>query len=234
MSSAGRLAGVFVSPGPTFADIAAAPHFVLAWCVMAVAGLAFAYTLLHRIGAEALARQSLLASARGRAMSPDQMNAAIAVSAKVFNVSFYAGPVINIAFLLLLGLIVLGIANFLLGYEANYKQALAVTTHAYLTQTLYALLVCLAAWLMPNPANFQLANPLGSNLGYFLDRSATSPFFYALATRLDLFTLWTIVLLAIGLSKLGRKGKFAGAFWAVFSLWLFYALVVSGITAAFA
>jgi hypothetical protein len=234
MSSAARLIGVFVSPGQTFADIAAEPHFVLAWVVMAVAGLAFAYTLMHRVGAAALARQSLLQSARGRAMSPEQINAAVAASAKVFHVTFYAGPVTNILFLLLFGALFLGVANFLLGYEATYKQALAMTTHAYLVQTVNALLMLVVLLLMPNPANFQLTNPLGSNLGYFLNRSTTSPFVYALATRLDLFTFWTILLLAIGLSKLSRKGKFAGAFWAVFSLWLFYALVISGITAAFA
>jgi Yip1 domain len=234
MSSAARLVGVFVSPGKTFADIAAEPHFILAWCVMAVAGLAFGYVVLHRVGALTLARQQLEASARGRALSPGQLDAAAATAAKFFSISFYASPATNIIFLCLFGALFLGIANFLLGYEANYKQALAVTTHAYLVQTVYALLMILVIALMPNPQNFQLANPMASNPGYFLDKATTSPFLYQLATRIDLFTFWTIILLAIGISKLGRKGKFSGAFWAVFSLWLFYALVVSGIAAAFA
>jgi hypothetical protein len=234
MSSATRLLGVFVSPASTFADIAAEPHFILAISVGILAGFGFALTLLQRVGAVAVARESLLANARTRALSPDQFNQAVATSAKVFQFSFYLTPVINIAFLLLLALIFLGIANFLLGYEATFKQALGVTAHAYLVQSVYAVLMIVFIFLMPNPQAFNIANPLGSNLGYFLNQSTTSPFLYAMATHLDVFTLWTIVLLALGLSKLSRKGRFAGAFWAVFSLWLFYALVVSGLAAAFA
>ncbi len=233
MSSAARIVGVFVSPGKTFADIVAEPHFIQAYCVIAVLALGSAYALLHRVGAYALARQGVMMSASGRVLSPDQLNKAIAAGAKVLSISFYAAPLTQLVLLLFLALIFLGIANFLLGHEATYKQALAITVHAYLAQALYVALLILVLYLMPNPQAMQITNPLGTNLGYFLDSSTTSPFLYAMATRLDLFTVWTIVLLSIGLSKLGRKGKFAGAFWAVFSLWLFYALVVSGITAAF-
>jgi len=234
MSSLARIFGTFAAPGPTFAEIAREPHFILCWCVQAIVGVGFAMMMLGKLGAYELARQALMQSPRASAMDPATLQTAIHNSAKVFQYTMYFSPVILIVFLLFLAWIFQGISNFLLGQEARYKQAVSMVSHAYLPQSLLALLAMLVLALMADPTRFQFANPLGSNLGFFLDKSNTSAFLYAFGTHLDVFSLWTVVLLSLGLAKLGgRKGKFGSAFGATASLWLLYCLVTAGVTAAF-
>lgn len=235
MSSLARIFGTFGSPGRTFADIAREPHFILCWCVQIVVGVGFAVMLLHKVGAYALARQAIMQSSRASALDPAALQTAIANSAKLFQFGVYISPAASIIVLLFLGWIFQGISNFLLGQEARYKQTMSMVSHAYLTQTLFALLAMLVLALMADPTTFQITNPMGTNLGFFLDKANTSAFLYAFGTHLDVFSLWTVVLLSLGLAKLGgRKGKFGSALGATASLWLLYCLVASGVTAAFA
>jgi hypothetical protein len=238
MSQAARILSVFGAPGRAFEAIARDPQFLLAWCVQIVVGVVFFQILLHRVGAETLMRQSLMQSARGRAMDPAAMQQAIHTGAKFYAFIGYASPAVSIVFLLFLGWIFQGIANFLLGQEAKYQQALAMVSHAYLTQTLVALLNIAVLVMMADPTAFNLVNPLGTNIGFYLDKANTSTFVYAFSTHLDIFTLWTVLLLSLGLAKMGAKpgqpGKFASALTAVGGLWLLYAVCSSGLTAAFA
>ncbi|MGH9481800.1 MAG: YIP1 family protein [Terriglobales bacterium] len=235
ISSPARLVSVFTSPGRTFADIARAPHFVLCIAVQVVVGMSYWGLILHRIGSYNLARQALLQTARGRAMDPAALQSAASLTGKLYSYSLYATPVFGILFALFMGVIFLGVSNLLLGQEARYKQALSMTCHALLTTTLYALVAMLLLVLMPDPTNFQFTNPIGTNPAFFMDKASSSAFVYAFATRLDLFTIWGVILLAIGLAKLGgKKGKVSSAFWATFTLWMLYCLVTSGIAAAFA
>jgi len=235
MSSAARIVGVFVSPGRTFAEIARAPHVLLCWAVQMVVAFAAVTEMMQRVGLYSLARQSVMQNARTRALDPAALQAAISTTMKVLHVTLYLTPLFVVIGALFLGWIFQGIANFLLGQEARYKQTLSMVSHAYLTQTLLGLLTMLVLALMADPTSYQLVNPIGTNLGFFLDKSATAPFLYALANHIDIFSIWTVFLLAVGLSKLsGRKDKFGSAFSAVGILWLLYVLVSSGFAAAFA
>lgn len=234
-SSAARILGVFASPGQTFAELAADPHFILCWCIQIVVGLLFAYELMHRVGAYALARQQIMLGSRAQSLSPEQLDKAVSVSATFFKFGMWASPVIAIVFMLVMAAIMMGIANFVLGYETRYKQQVSMVSHAYLVQSLVGLLTVGVLAMMASPYSFQLNNPIGSNIGFFLDKSGTGAFLYQFATHLDIFSIWIVMLLALGLSKLGgRKGKFGSTLAVVGSLWLLYVLVISGVTAAFA
>lgn len=235
MSSPARILGVFTAPAATFESIAEAPHFYLCWGLQIVIAVAYMWFLVQRLGTSELARQSIEQSNRARAMDPATLQTAINASAHYFSYIPLFGAVGVIAATLVLAAIFLGVANLLLGFEARFKAVLSVVVHAMLPQTLLALLGALVLGLMADPAAFHYANPLGSNLGFFLDKASTPAFLYAAATHLDLFVLWTVILLALGLSKLsGRRGKFASSFWAVFSLWIFYIIVAAGTASVFA
>lgn len=232
MSSLARIFGVFVSPGRTFEDVAREPHFILCWCIQLAVGEGVALMMVQRVGIYAMARQAMSQSAAFTNASPELQQQMVARTASVMHYTTLFQPFLIVFFLLLFGWIFQGVANFLLGYEARYKQAMSMVSHAYLAQTLLALITMLVLWL--NPGSYNLLNPLGTNVGFFLDKASTSPFLYALATHLDIFSLWIVILLGVGVAALGgRKGKFLPAFWSVFGLWLFYVLASSGLTAAF-
>ncbi|MGH9466995.1 MAG: YIP1 family protein [Terriglobales bacterium] len=234
-SSFTRLFSVFSSPGATFSELARDPHFILCWCVQVVVSLLVGFTMLHRVGVYALARQALAQRGATQALSGVQLQHALAAAAIGMRFTYYLAPIGTIVVSLIMAGIFLGLVNFVLGYEANYKQSVAVVSYAYLVQTLYWLLTIVVLWLMANPASVTFTNPIGTNLGFFLDKNATSPFLYALATHMDVFAIWTVILLGIGLSKLGgKKGKVSAALGGVVVLWLLYIFVSSGVVALFA
>ena len=235
MSSLARIGGVFTAPGRTFQSIAEAPHFYLCWTVEIVAAAGYFWFLVRHLGAYEVARQSMMQSSRAQAMDPATLQNAINAAARFYHfMPLIVGFGVIIVTLVLAALF-LGVANFLLGMEAKFKAVLAVVVHAMLPQTLLAVLSALVLALMADPTAFHYVNPLGSNLGFFLDKASTPAFLYAFATHLDVFALWTVVLLGLGLACLsGRRGKFSSSFWAVFALWMFYIIVASGAAAMFA
>ena len=82
-------------------------------------------------------------------------------------------------------------------------------------------------------ADFLIQNPVGTNLGYYLNFAETPRFLYSLATGVDLIQLWVLALTAIGISEVARV-KRGTAFGLVFGWWIVVSLVGAGLAAAFA
>ncbi len=233
-TSLSRLFSVFTSPGATFAELARDPHFILAWCVQIVAAEIFGFLMIQRVGVYAMARQAMMQNPATQAMSPAAQQHSLAIAAVGLRVSFYAAPVWSIVVLLILGGIFLGLANLLLGYEASYKQALAMVSYAFLVMTLYTVIAIIVIALSATPSSLQIKNLVGTNIGYFFDPSTTSKFLYALGSHIGIFGIWTMILLGIGLGKLGgKKGRTGSGLSVVVVLWLLYILASSGLASLF-
>ena len=70
-------------------------------------------------------------------------------------------------------------------------------------------------------------NPIGTNLGFFLDPTGNKAI-YTLATSIDIFTIWTLMLTAIGVccvSNVKRNTAYIG----VFGWWALVVLFFSGL-----
>jgi hypothetical protein len=83
-----------------------------------------------------------------------------------------------------------------------------------------------------SPDSFTLQNPAATNPGFFLDPT-TSPFLYSLATSLDIFMIWTLILTAIGFSCISKKVKFSTAMTVIFAWYAVFALASAALAAAF-
>ena len=68
-------------------------------------------------------------------------------------------------------------------------------------------LVNAAQALFMSPDSLNSANSVGLNLARFMDPDKTSAVLIALGSRVDLFTIWVTVLLAIGLHVVGKISK---------------------------
>jgi hypothetical protein len=85
--------------------------------------------------------------------------------------------------------------------------------------------LAIAVMFMKNPDDFNLQNPLVFNPGALMDPLTTPKFLYSLATSLDLFTIWMLVLIGIGLKAAGGKNlSTGGAMTAVFVPWVVWTL----------
>jgi len=133
---------------------------------------------------------------------------------------WFAGPGTLIA------VFILGIVAWLLGQLVGAKQtfhaAMLVTAYAYVPRVLGALVNGVEGLLM-DPAKLTSAQSISISAARFLDPDKSNPLLVALLTRVDLFTIWVTVLLAIGLYVTGRvtKGRavvFGFLIWVVGSL----------------
>jgi hypothetical protein len=78
---------------------------------------------------------------------------------------------------------------------------------------------------MKSITDFDLNNPLMFNPGAFMDPKSSSKFLYSLASSLDLFSFWIMLLIAVGLkAAAGKKLSFGGAFFAVLLPWAVFVL----------
>ena len=110
-----------------------------------------------------------------------------------------AGYVIVIPiFLAIISGILLGVFNALLGGDASYKQVFAVVSHAGLITVLQTVFV------MPlDYARETLSSP--TTLGVFVPFLDEKSFLSRLLGTIDLFQIWWLVVLAIGLGVLYKR-----------------------------
>jgi hypothetical protein len=106
-----------------------------------------------------------------------------------------------------LGICMVGLVTWLAGKLVDAKQSLraafVVAAYAYVPKALEGALHGLQA-LFLDPASLDGRFRLSLGVGRFLDPDTTSPAVLALLGRVDVFTIWVTVLIAIGVSVTGR------------------------------
>ena len=216
-----RLIGVIFSPKATFTRIVARPRWIVALAVVTlVIGLATLAFLSTEAGQTAwLDQQVRQREAFGSPMTPDQY-------AQMEKIAPYVGYIgggttlifVPIVTMVLSGLL-LAIFNALLGGSASFKQVAAVMSHAgavSIIQQLFILPLNYARESMSSATNLGLFVP-------FLDESNIVSRFLG---TIDLFIVWWLVVLAIGLGVLYRR-KTAPIFWSFMGVYVVIALVIA-------
>jgi hypothetical protein len=100
-----------------------------------------------------------------------------------------------------------GLVLWIVGKFFDAKQTLAaaimVASYAYVPRILESILAGVQGLLL-DPASLDGRYRLSLGLGRFLDPDTASPMTLALLARVDVFTIWVTVLLAIGLAVTGK------------------------------
>jgi len=233
MGEFSRIVGVFFEPAKTFGDIAQRPSWILPMILAILAGLGFAMAVGQRVGWERIVHQQMDASSRMQQMPAAQRDQTLALQVKIMPVTFYAGAVLGAPVVsVIVAAVLLGITA-IMSAGLRFKQVFAAVVWSGLPRMIAAILTIVVIFLK-NPDDFNLRNPLAFNPGAFMDPNSGSKFVYALATSLDLFTIWTLLLLATGLkAAAGKKLTFTGAFVAVFVPWAVVVLGGAAIAGAF-
>jgi len=232
MSFPERFLGVFISPGPTFEDIARRPGFIAPLIVAIVSGLVILETMLFKIGMGRMIRQSLEQGGQAAKMSADQLEGAVRTGATVGTVFAHVGVLVfGPAMLLILAALGLGILVLIYGAPANFKAVFSATCYANLVGVL-GVLMGVALILFGDPEHFNAQNPIPSNVGFFLNPLETSKPLYSLAGSADDIWIWTMVLMAMGWSRVsGGKAKTLPVFLALAGIWLIWVLGKMGFAA---
>ena len=140
-----------------------------------------------------------------------------------------AGPAIGMLAAVMVAAVLMGTINFGFGGRAKFGDVFAVVYYAWLPQVVKTLLGTAVIYAGVAPESFNIKNFAPTNLGAFLDPTDTAKTLYALATSLDLVTIWTLVLLSMGVAAVAGVKRSAG-YIAVFGWWLI--IVLFGVGAA--
>lgn len=212
-----RLTGVFFSPGRAFADIARRPRWWIPIIISAVFSTLFINAVSRRVGWEAAFRDTMTRNPFAQNMSPQQLERTVQAQARVAEYLAYATPVTSAIAVLFVALILMFLCDTILGADIGLKRMMGVVSYAYLAYVPYTLLATLVVFLK-DPRDFDLQNPLAFNVGAFLPEDAPG-WLLGLGTSLDLFSIWIVILLAIGIAAASRKMKFGKALGVVMLPW---------------
>ena len=233
LSRVERLLDAYVAPGKTFIDIHRSASWWLPCVLSLLASVLFAFALQHEIGfkkvAESIVNNSPQMQDRISSMTPaqvQQMEATIATSVRI---STYAFPVLILIIALVCAAVLMASFNFGLGAQARFGQYLALWFYATLPMLLKSLLISVTLFAGLGADQFNIQNPLGSNLGYYIGQDAPA-WLTGLLSFVDVFTLWSVVLLVLGGAIVARVKRNQAAI--VVVGWFVLVIFVSTVMAA--
>jgi hypothetical protein len=228
-----RVVDTFVAPEKTFSDIKKGANWWVPFLIAAVVGLVYAFTIVHKIGLPALVdglvHQSSALEDRLANATPEQATA-IRSSLEMQFKFLYAGPVFSMIFGLVGAGILLATANFVAGGNATFKQMLGVWFYSTLPLTLFYLLVIVAVAAGLGGDQFNIKNPVGTNIGYYLMGGESPKWLVELLSAADIFSIWTAIVLTIGVATVAGIKRGAAA--AVVVGWWFLVVVLKVVGAA--
>jgi hypothetical protein len=221
MNEFARLSGVFFEPGKVFADVAQRPRWIAPILISMLIGLALVYAISTHIGWEPTVRQSVMNNSRTADMPADQREKAIAAGTKVASILGWVGALVGapLSVLIIAGVLT-ELFNGLLGTELKFAQTFAITAYALLVRAVLSALLILLVYLKP-PEEFNIQVSPFSPAAY-MNRLDNPKWLMSLAGSLDLFTIWVIILLAIGFSVAAKKLSFTKSLTAIGVPWLIW------------
>jgi len=228
MGEVGRIMGVYLDPKKAFADIAARPRFLVPLTLLIVSYLAFMYCFTTHVGWERSMRQAFETNSRVQQMDPQARENALQMQLKFAPIGAYVvGPIVVVVIALATAGVLLLMVK-MMGASLTFKQMFGISSYAMLPGLISSILTIIVIFIK-NPEDFNLQNPLAFNLAAFLEPPPnSSKALYSLANSIDLFSFWTILLLAVGISVAARKFPFSKALIAVLVPWVVLVLIKAG------
>jgi hypothetical protein len=220
--------GVIFSPRATYADVAARPRVAgVLLLVVVIVVTASAVFLSTAVGKEALLDQQIRAvESFGRQVSDEQY----ARMERLVQAGVYVTSVVQAAAIPLVSLIsagvLLAVFNGALGGNASFKQVLGVVAHSQVLVALDRLFV-----LPLDYAKGSISSP--TTLSVFLPMLDDTSLSAHILGSIDLFWIWVIVNLSIGLGVLYKK-RTAPVAMSLLGIYIAGALVYAAVRTALA
>lgn len=210
-----RIVGVFTAPTMTFASIARRPDWVVPLIVLLLFAGVTGFVTSSQVDFERTMRDQL----EGRKMTEEQIEKAIEMGSGMQKI----GPWIGVLFapvilLIVAALIMLG--HKIMGGAGGFAGYFSVALYGWFPQLVKSLIVTVMLLAGEPMTVNEMMVAAYSNLGFLVD-SSTEPVLFALLTKLDIFTLWSIFLMTIGSAFVSRGARLQSAV-IVTGLWCVY------------
>jgi hypothetical protein len=212
-----RVVDAFVAPSKTFTDIRRSASWWLPWLLGVIVTVAFGMVVQQKITwAKAYdnnLKQSPKQMERLEQQPVDAQVKAKAIGTNITKYIFFSFPVLGILIALIAAAVLMATVNFGFGGRAKFGQMMAVWFYATLPWAIQGILGIVTTCFV-DPDAFNLNNFVGTNIGYYLPTDLPKPII-ALGTAIDVFTIWALILMTIGIAIVGniKKGQAATAVW---------------------
>jgi hypothetical protein len=218
--------GVLLAPERTFSALAARPAWLPALILLVLSALALSVVITPRLDMKQVIRDAM--EKKGVDVTEAQLDRQMQMANTFKWVGVASQVVLQPAFYLIIAGVFLVVFR-LSGSEIDFRRSLSVAVHGMLPVVVASLLT-IPILLTRAKITMEEARGSGflpSNLG-FLASDSTGKALQSLLSSCDLFSLWSIALLAMGYRIVGRVSP-AVAWGIVLTLWA----VVIGVKAAF-
>jgi Yip1 domain len=210
LSQSARLVDTFIAPSKTFMDINRNTSWWVPWLLMSVISLAFVMVAGQKVGFEKITNTQMQSNPkqveRMEKLPPDQRAQNLALAVKITQGISYATPLFILLFAVIIAAVLMGTFNFGAGTQMKFGAAMAVTIYAFVPGILKTLLATVSLLAGADPDAFRIDNPIATNPGFFLS-STEHPALYKLASSIDVFTIWTMILMVIGFTCISKAKK---------------------------
>jgi hypothetical protein len=230
-----RVTNTFTAPSKTFEDIKGGNRsWWLPLIIMALGGYLLFAAVSQKIGLQTVVdnqvRLDPKSQERMAQSTPEQRATGNKIAVGITEGVFLGGPLIGLLGAAVLSGVMLGTINFIFGGRAKYSSVFAMYYYAYLPSLVKVLLGIVVIYAGIAPESFNIKNFAPTNLGAFLDPVETNKALYALATSIDAVTIWTLILVSIGIATVAGVKRSSG-YIAVFGWWVIVVLVGVGFAA---
>src|SRR5947209_4371915 len=201
LSEGARIVDTFVAPSKTFTDLRRSASWWVPFLLMVVVSMVFVYAAGQKIGFRKIMENQMQAQPKAQArlenLPPDQREKQLEGGAKFTEVIAYVYPAVALVIWVVIATALFATFKFAAGADVSFKVSLAIVVYAALPLMLKTILASISIAAGMSPDSFSFQNPVATNPGYFIT-PADHVFLYGIATGIDIFLIWTLVLTAIG------------------------------------
>jgi hypothetical protein len=202
------VAGVYFEPKKTFEDLGRSGSWLGIFVILSVLAMSMSYVTNLKIDRETRIRQGL-------EMSPIKLSEAqkeAAITGALSNppgvmerFGFLFAPISILIMNALLAAIFL-LMFVILGAGINYKKSLIITFWAMAPPSIVMMALSIVMLFVKDPEKLEIDPSLNvaSNLGILISDHKAQPVLASLMSSLDLFSIWSIILLSLGFSAISN------------------------------
>jgi hypothetical protein len=235
MSQMQRVVCAFTAPSKTFEDIKRGNRsWWMPWVIMALVGYIFFAAVYMKIGMQTVVDNQIhmdpKAEERLAQAPPEARATSQKVSLYITEGVFAAGPIFVLVVAAVVAVVLWGTINFVFGGKATFGSVFAVWFFANLPQLFKSLLGTIVIFAGAAPETFNIKNYAPTNFGAFMNPVEANKALYALASAMDVITIWTLILMGMGIAIVAGVKRSSG-YIAVFGWWAIIVLIGVGFAA---
>jgi hypothetical protein len=192
----------------TVNEIIECPTWIVPAVLWTVASVLLGIVVKARMDVEGVLRSQF--AQHGMNVSADQIERFRRAQEQFSWISYGASGITPVIAILLTALVLFGIIRATTSADVRWRSLLGVVSHSFMPIVLSTLLVCVIAAQRTTIAPADVDGLAMSNLG-FLASSDSPAFVRSLLGDIDVYVVWTLVLVVLGCAAIPRMGRWRAA-----------------------